>query len=70
MFGWCYCHIFMCLTLVPIYSDPWKSFMKFGIKKSHEMMSYMLVWIITKTYTFVQPMHGVYVWTLQHLNYT
>jgi hypothetical protein len=39
MLGWCYCNIFMCLTLVPIYNDPWKSFMKFGIKKSHEMIS-------------------------------
>jgi hypothetical protein len=29
----------MCLTLVPIYIDPWKSFIKFGIKKSHEMIS-------------------------------
>jgi hypothetical protein len=29
----------MCLTLVPIYIDPWKSFMKFRIKKSHEMIS-------------------------------
>jgi hypothetical protein len=33
----------MCLTWVPIYIDPWKSFIKFGIKKSHEMISYMLV---------------------------
>jgi hypothetical protein len=40
---------FMCLTSLSIYSDPWKSFMKFGIKKSHEMISYMLVWIITET---------------------
>jgi hypothetical protein len=39
MLGWCYGNIFMCLTLVPIYIDPWKSFMKFGIKKSHEMIS-------------------------------
>jgi hypothetical protein len=29
----------MRLTSIPIYSDPWKSFMKFGIKKSHEMIS-------------------------------
>jgi hypothetical protein len=39
---------FMCLASLSIYSDTWKSFMKFGIKKSHEMISYMLVWIITK----------------------
>ena len=25
--------------------DDWKSFMKFGIKKSHEMISYNLSWI-------------------------
>jgi hypothetical protein len=43
MLGWSYCNIFICLTLVPIYIDPWKSFMTFGIKKSHEMISYMLV---------------------------
>jgi hypothetical protein len=30
---------FMCLTLIPTYINPWKSFMKFGIKKSHEMIS-------------------------------
>jgi hypothetical protein len=29
----------MCLTSLSIYSDPWKSFMKFGIKKSYEMIS-------------------------------
>jgi hypothetical protein len=34
---------FLCLTLVSIYIDPWKSFMKFGIQKSHEMISYILV---------------------------
>jgi hypothetical protein len=43
MLGWCYCNIFMCLTLVSIYISPWKIFMMFGIKKSHEMISYMLV---------------------------
>jgi hypothetical protein len=30
---------FMCLTSLSIYSDPYKSFMKFGIKKSHKMIS-------------------------------
>jgi hypothetical protein len=40
---------FMCLTSLSIYSDPWKSFMKFGIKKSHEKISYSLVWIIAET---------------------
>jgi len=34
---------FMCLTSLSIYSDHWKSFMTFGIKKSHEMISYILV---------------------------
>jgi hypothetical protein len=29
---------FMCITSLSIYSDPYKSFMKFGIKKSHEMI--------------------------------
>jgi hypothetical protein len=47
MLGWCYGNIFICLTLVPIYSDPWKSFMKFGIKKSHEMISFIPIRICT-----------------------
>ena len=34
---------FMCLTSLSIYSAHWKSFMIFGIKKSHEMISYILV---------------------------
>jgi hypothetical protein len=34
---------FMCLTSISICIDHWKSFMKFGIKKSHEMISYILV---------------------------
>jgi hypothetical protein len=34
---------FMCLTSPSIYSDPWKSFIKFGIKKSHEMISHILL---------------------------
>jgi hypothetical protein len=33
----------MCLTSLSIYIDHWKSFMKFGIKKPHEMISYVLV---------------------------
>jgi hypothetical protein len=33
----------MCHTSLSIYSDKWKSFVKFGIKKSHEMISYVLV---------------------------
>jgi hypothetical protein len=33
----------ICLTSLSIYSDPWKSFMKFGIKKSHEMTSHVFV---------------------------
>ena len=39
------CTYFLCLTSISIYIDPWKSFMKFGIKKSHEMISYNLSWI-------------------------
>ena len=35
----------MCLTSISVYIDPWKSFVKFGIKKSHEMTSYVLAWI-------------------------
>jgi hypothetical protein len=38
---------FMCLTSLSIYSDPWKSFMKFGIKKSHEMISSIPIGICT-----------------------
>jgi hypothetical protein len=34
---------FMFLTSLSIYSDPWKSFTKFGIKKSHEMISDVIV---------------------------
>ena len=34
---------FMCLASISIYIDPWKSFMKFGIKKSHEMISYIFI---------------------------
>ena len=33
---------FMYITLTCIHLDQWKSFMKFGAKKSHEMMSYIL----------------------------
>ena len=40
------CTSFMCLTSISIYIDPWKSFVKFGIKKSHEMTSYVLAWIV------------------------
>ena len=32
----------MYITSTCIHLDQWKSFMKFGIKKSHEMMSYIL----------------------------
>ena len=35
----------MYITSTCIYLDQWKSFMKFGIKKSHEMISYNLSWI-------------------------
>ena len=33
---------FMCLTSISTHMDDWKSFIKFGIKKSHEMTSYVL----------------------------
>ena len=46
MLGWCDWDIFMCLTSIPIYIGHSKSFMKFGIKKSHEMISYILVGMI------------------------
>ena len=36
---------FMCLTSISTHMNVWKSFMKFGIKKSHEMISYNLSWI-------------------------
>ena len=35
----------MYITSTCIRLDQWKSFMKFGIKKSHEMISYNLSWI-------------------------
>ena len=36
---------FMYITSTCIHLDQCKSFMKFGIKKSHEMISYVLAWI-------------------------
>ena len=36
---------FMCLTSISTHMDDWKSFMEFGIEKSHEMISYNLSWI-------------------------
>ena len=33
---------FMCLTSISTHLDDWKSFVKFGIEKSHEMTSYVL----------------------------
>ena len=38
---------FMSITLTSIYLHHWKSFMKFGAKKSHEMISYNLSWIVS-----------------------
>ena len=38
------CTCFMCLASTSIYIDHRKSFMKFGIKKSHEMISDNLSW--------------------------
>ena len=36
---------FMYITSTCIHLDKWKSFMKFGAKKSHEMISYNVSWI-------------------------
>ena len=36
---------FMNITSTCIHLDQWKSFVKFGAKKSHEMISYNLDWI-------------------------
>ena len=36
---------FMNITSTCIHLDQWKSFMKFGIRKSHETISYNLSWI-------------------------
>ena len=36
---------FMYIIATCIHLDQWKCFMKFGIKKSHEMISYNLSWI-------------------------
>ena len=36
---------FLYIISTCIHLDQWKSFMKFGIKKSHEMISYNLSWI-------------------------
>ena len=36
---------FMCLTSISTHMNDRKSFMKFGIKKSHEMIHYNLSWI-------------------------
>jgi len=33
----------MCLVSIPIYVGLWKSLVKFGIRKSHEMISYIIV---------------------------
>ena len=35
----------MRLASMSIYIDPWKSFVKFGIKKLYEMVSYNLSWL-------------------------
>ena len=36
---------FMCPTSISTHMDDWKSFVKFGIKKLHGMISYNLSWI-------------------------
>ena len=37
---------FMCPTSISTHMDDWKSFVKFGIKKLHGMISYNLSWIV------------------------
>ena len=37
---------FICFTSISTHMDDRKSFVKFGIKKSHEMTSYVLAWIV------------------------
>ena len=37
---------FMCLISISTRMDHWKSFMKFGIKKSHEMISCILIGMV------------------------
>ena len=46
---------FMCLTSISIYIDYWKSFMKFGAKKSYEMISY----IFAEITSFSKWKHGM-----------
>ena len=36
----------MCLTSISTHMNDWKSFMKFGIKKSHEMISYIFLGLL------------------------
>jgi hypothetical protein len=35
----------MCITLGASFVEHWKSFMKFGIKRSHGMPNHILAWI-------------------------
>jgi hypothetical protein len=48
---------FKCLTSLSIYSDPQKSFMEFGIKKSHEMISHIFV-SMTLLSVLIAPLSG------------
>jgi hypothetical protein len=53
--------------------QPRETWVAYILKQPHET-SIAFHWILyfkaCEAYTFVKPMHDVYVWTLQHLNYT
>ena len=40
---------FIYITSTCIYLDQWKSFMKFGMKKSHKIINYNLSWIASSS---------------------
>jgi hypothetical protein len=47
---------FMCLASLSIHSDPWKSFIKFGIKKSHEIISSIPIGIaLLSEWNYITP---------------
>ena len=52
----------MYITSTCIHLDPWKSFMKFGIKKSHEMISHIFAWIALSSGW--KPMKSTKLWYL------
>ena len=52
----------MYITSTCIHLDPWKSLMKFGIKKSHEMISHIFAWIALSSGS--KPMKSTKPWYL------